>query len=125
MSAAKWAAGIVVLHRVPEDWCCLLLRAYRNWDFPKRQLERGETPLEAAVREVREETSLTAPQFPWGTDFRETAPHAGGKVARYYAAVAPHGEVKLPVSAELGRPEHHEFRWVDFEEAARLLPPRL
>lgn len=46
-------------------------------------------------------------------------------MACYYAAVAPHCEVKLPVSAELGRPEHHEFRWVDFEEAARLPPPRL
>jgi hypothetical protein len=31
----------------------------------------------------------------------------------------------LPVSTALGRPEHHEFRWVSFEEAEELLPPRL
>jgi bis(5'-nucleosidyl)-tetraphosphatase len=33
--------------------------------------------------------------------------------------------VVLPVSPELGRPEHHEFRWVSYEEAHRLLSPRV
>jgi hypothetical protein len=31
----------------------------------------------------------------------------------------------LPVSPELGRPEHHEYRWVTYEEARSLLPLRL
>jgi bis(5'-nucleosidyl)-tetraphosphatase len=35
------------------------------------------------------------------------------------------GEVSLPVNPELGRPEHHEFRWVPHAEARRLLPERL
>jgi hypothetical protein len=29
------------------------------------------------------------------------------------------------VNPELGRPEHHEFRWVSLEEAERLIPERL
>jgi len=29
------------------------------------------------------------------------------------------------VSPELGRPEHHEWRWVSDDEAEDLLPPRL
>ena len=29
------------------------------------------------------------------------------------------------MSPELGRPEHHEYRWVSFDEAEDLLPPRL
>ena len=33
--------------------------------------------------------------------------------------------MKLPVSPELGRPEHQEFRWVSFDDAEDLLPPRL
>jgi bis(5'-nucleosidyl)-tetraphosphatase len=33
--------------------------------------------------------------------------------------------VQLPVSPELGRPEHDEFRWVSFEEAKRLAVPRV
>ena len=37
----------------------LLIRdSYDNWGFPKGHLERGEPPLEAARREVAEETSL-------------------------------------------------------------------
>ncbi len=74
---------------------------------------------------MREETSLDDLEPRWGEDFRETEPYAGGKVARYYVAESPGGIVALPVSAELGRPEHHEYRWVDREEARRLLPPRL
>ena len=31
----------------------------------------------------------------------------------------------LPVSPELGRPEHHEYRWASLDEAEELLPPRL
>jgi 8-oxo-dGTP pyrophosphatase MutT (NUDIX family) len=29
------------------------------------------------------------------------------------------------VSPELGRPEHHEFRWVSLDEARALAPQRL
>jgi len=122
---AKRAAGMVLLRRGPEGWRCLLLRAYRNWDFPKGLVEEGETPWAAALREVAEETGLTVLNFPYGEDFRDTEPYSGGKVARYFLAEAPEGEVHLPVSAELGRPEHHEFRWADWEETRALLPPRL
>ena len=40
----------------------LLLDHGRHWSFPKGHLEKGETDLEAAVRELREETGITAPQ---------------------------------------------------------------
>ncbi|HEX7235631.1 MAG TPA: NUDIX domain-containing protein [Gammaproteobacteria bacterium] len=125
MKRAKFAAGAVVLRRVDGHWRCLMLRAYRNWDFPKGLVEPGEEPLEAALREVREETGLSELALPWGQVWCETAPYAGGKVARYYVAESTHGTVVLPVSPELGRPEHHEFRWLELDAAARLLPPRL
>ncbi|HEV8629887.1 MAG TPA: NUDIX domain-containing protein [Thermoanaerobaculia bacterium] len=103
----------------------LLLRVYNYWDFPKGEIAPGEESLAAALREVEEETTLTGLRFPWGEVYRETPPYSGGKVARYYVAESPAGDVRLPVSPELGRPEHHEFRWLLYEQARALLGQRL
>jgi 8-oxo-dGTP pyrophosphatase MutT (NUDIX family) len=119
------SAGVVVMRRFPAGWRCLVLRAYRNWDFPKGLVEDDEAPQEAARREVWEETSISDLRFNWGDEYKETLPYAGGKVARYYIAESPADTVELPISAELGRPEHDEFRWVSFDEAEDVLPPRL
>jgi bis(5'-nucleosidyl)-tetraphosphatase len=88
-------------------------------------VEPDEDPLDAAKREAAEEAGLYDLEFPFGDNYRETVPYAGGKVARYYLAETHEEYVQLPVSGELGRPEHHEWRWVSFDEAEDLLPPRL
>lgn len=119
------SAGVVVVRRFDAGWRLLVLRAYRNWDFPKGMVEDEEDEREAAEREVLEETSLADLRFNWGDACKETLPYAGGKVARYYIAESLGDAVKLPVSAELGRPEHDEFRWVSFDAAEDVLPPRL
>ena len=125
MTRSRFSAGVVVLRPVDESWRYLLLRVFRTWDFPKGGLEPGESALQAAIREVCEETTLTDLEFRWGEIYRETPPYSGGKVARYYVAACASGKAALPVSPELGRPEHHEFRWVRYAEAHRLLPERL
>lgn len=117
--------GVVILRYSHQQWLFLILRCFRNWDFPKGMNEPGETPMQTALREVREETTITRLTFPWGDIFCETQPYAQGKVARYYLATTQHDEISLPVNPELGQPEHHEFRWVNYEEARRLLPHRL
>ncbi len=121
----KRAAGAVVFRRTERGLRLLVLRAYKNWDFPKGMIEPGETELDAARRECTEETGITALEFPFGDAHQDTAPYAGGKIARYFLAQTGQSDIQLPVSAELGRPEHHEWRWVSFEEAEALLPPRL
>jgi len=120
------SAGVVIVRRVRGEWRYLLLRAYQYWDFPKGLVEQGERPLQAALREVEEETTLTGLDFHWGYDYFETGPYGKQrKVARYYIAESPSGEVDLPVSPDLGRPEHDEFRWVSLEEAYRITSPRV
>ena len=119
------SAGVVPFRRTPGGWRLLVLRAYKNWDFPKGRIEAGEEPFDTAKRETEEETGLTDLAFPFGESYRETVPYAGGKVARYYLGVTHHETVVLPISHELGRPEHHEWRWVSAHEAEDLLPPRL
>lgn len=120
-----FSAGVVVARRDAGGWRLLLLRAYRDWDFPKGTVEAGEAPLAAAIRETAEEAAISDLVFRWGEGYCETAPYGRGKVARYYLAETEQSSITLPVSPELGRPEHHEGRWVDFDEAGRLLPPRL
>jgi len=122
---ASRAAGAVVFRRGERGIRILLLRAYKNWDFPKGMVEPGEEDLAAARREVAEETGIANLDFPFGDEFKETLPYAANKVARYYLAETDAEEIELPVSPELGRPEHHEYRWVSFDEAEDLLPPRL
>lgn len=53
------SAGGVVFRDADGVTLFLLIRdPYRNWGLPKGHVENGESPAEAAVREVREETGL-------------------------------------------------------------------
>lgn len=114
-----------MVRRSPAGWLYLMLRAYRNWDFPKGVVEPGEDPLAAARREVREEASVEDLELNWGEVYRETAPYGNRKIARYYLAETRTVTITLPVSPELGRPEHDEWRWVDRDAAFSLASARL
>jgi 8-oxo-dGTP pyrophosphatase MutT (NUDIX family) len=119
------SAGAVVVRRTGDEWLVLLLRVYGYWDCPKGVVEAGEDPLAAARREVREETGITDLRFRWGEEFAETPPYSKNKVARYYLAETSTADVELAVNPELGKPEHHEYRWLTFEAALELVVPRL
>jgi bis(5'-nucleosidyl)-tetraphosphatase len=124
-SKPRLSAGVAVVRETADGARFLLLRAYRNWDFPKGLVEPGEEPLAAAVREAREEAGLVDLDFAWGRDYVETPPYASNKVARYYVARTRTANIALPVNPALGRAEHHEHRWVDLTEALALTVPRL
>ena len=121
----RLSAGVVVVTLAQRKLKYLLLRAYRNWDFPKGLVEAGEEPIDAALREVREETTLDDLSFDWGLEFMETGPYNKGKISRYYIARSMRTDVLLPINPDLGRPEHHEARWVDFSTALSMVSPRL
>jgi hypothetical protein len=70
----RLSSGVVVVSLVERKLKFLLLRAYRNWDFPKGIVEPGEAPIDAALREVREETMLDDISFDWGLVYMETGP---------------------------------------------------
>jgi 8-oxo-dGTP pyrophosphatase MutT (NUDIX family) len=52
------SAGGVVCRRDAAARVLLIRDPYANWGLPKGHIEGGETPAQAAVREVREETGL-------------------------------------------------------------------
>lgn len=129
----KQSAGIILLDVRQDPPNILCLRAYANWDFPKGQLDPGETHQEAALRELEEETGYTP------NDIRmigsllntpEVVVHGSGKrrkASTYFYAVLENFDKKpyLPVNPALGKPEHDEWRWVPVTDLPDLLPKRL
>ena len=125
MNEERLSCGVVVARQADTGWLTLMLRAYHHWDFPKGIREDNEEPLEAAKREVREETSVDDLSFDWGDRYFETGPYSRGKVARYFIASTDQVDVEMGISPETGEPEHHEWRWVTFDEAYDLGSPRV
>jgi len=120
------SAGIVVVRNEEGGWKYLFLRAFRNWDFPKGEAQAGESPFQTAVRETREETGITELRFQWGERFKQTEPYRRGtKIARYYLAQTSADQVVFTVNPQIGRPEHHEYRWLSGAEIEALAPERL
>jgi 8-oxo-dGTP pyrophosphatase MutT (NUDIX family) len=121
----RLSCGAVIVRKTDDGWLTLMLRAYRNWDFPKGLCEEDESPMDAAIREVGEETGITDLDFAWGDRSIDTGPYDRGKTARYYLAKTDQQTIEMGIAEELGRPEHHEYRWMDFDEAYDLAAPRV
>jgi len=121
----RLSAGVVVVRETEDGYRFLLLRAFRNWDFPKGIVEAGEEPRAAALREVEEETGIVDIDFAWGCDYCETGPYTRDKIARYYLGRTTTADVVMGVNPETGRPEHSEYRWVSVGDAWQLASPRV
>jgi len=121
----RLSCGAVVVRKTDDGWLTLLLRAYHYWDFPKGIREEGEQSMQTTLREVREETGIEDLAFDWGERYFETGPYSRGKVARYYIARTERADVVMGISPETGEAEHHEWRWVNFDEAYDLGSPRV
>lgn len=125
MTKETLSCGIVLARKAGAGYVTLMLRAYQHWDFPKGLLEPDETPIDAARRELTEETGITSVVFDWGERYFETGPYSRGKTARYYLARTDEETVVIGPSPDTGKPEHHEWRWVDFDSAYDLSSPRV
>ena len=80
------------------------------WTFAEGGAEAGETPEQAALREVREETG-------WTARIRCEIPgeHRGSTTRNRYFLMAPVAEVGSPDT------ETEATRWVEYDAARRLL----
>ena len=91
------SAGGVVFRREPDGIRFLLIRdPYENWGLPKGHVEGEETPVEAALREVAEETGLPGlraaeelPTIDWYFRDRGRLVH---KFCHFYLVESPVGD---------------------------------
>ena len=117
--------GVVPLRKQGEKWNVFLIHQYGSrgdlfWTFPKGHQEEGETPAEAALRELYEETGLSVShlyeeklyEHSYTYTYEDTQIH---KTASYFAGEITAGQWKVQEE------EVKEAGWFSFDEARRLL----
>ena len=68
MSAVQ-SCGFLIVRQEPERSFLLMKHATR-WDLPKGHRDKGETKIQCALRELWEETGITAKQIVVDPDFK-------------------------------------------------------
>jgi dATP pyrophosphohydrolase len=120
-------SALVLIHTV--DLQVLIMeRADKTgfWQSVTGSLELGETPQQAAIREVLEETGLDATQYDlqdWqATNTYEIYPHWRYRYAPGITTNIEHlFALELPkkIAITLAPDEHVQYEWVDWREAAK------
>lgn len=110
--------GAAVMVAVDERSRLLLGRQYRIpakariWEFPAGRLDRGETPLKAARRELKEETGYTAKRWKKLCEFYPSPGTLGEKMTIFVASGLTAGQAQ-PMEDE--RIETRFFPWREVE----------
>lgn len=116
------SAGAVVFYKDPETstiFYVLLHYGAGHWDLPKGKIENNETPEQAAIREVKEETGLDI-QLIKGFEqsytyfFKEQSQILVQKKVIFFISEVKTQNVKLSY-------EHTEYAWLPYKDAIKQL----
>jgi 8-oxo-dGTP pyrophosphatase MutT (NUDIX family) len=122
------SAGAVIFRRQGRRVLYLLLQHTRgHWAFPKGHIEKGERSIDAARREIKEETSISRIRFFPG--YKETIrfrfqwpPKSRDAESRLKFVVFYLGQVFTP-DVKLSE-EHRDYQWVQYDKAMKILKHR-
>lgn len=124
------SAGVIVFRRDPDGCRFLLLLSKLTkrplWEFPKGGVDEGETLLQAALRELHEETGIAESQvtivdgFEHKEDYRFTSGKDEDRVFVRKAVTYFLGEVAVS-EVRLSAHEASEFAWLSLTEARTKL----
>ena len=112
------SAGAIIFRENGEIRYLFLVYEKGYLDFPRGNVERGETELEAAKREVFEETGLKVDFIPGFRAETSWFYRKDGKLVKktvvYFLAKTDKKEIKVSW-------EHKGYEWLTFEEAMEKL----
>jgi 8-oxo-dGTP pyrophosphatase MutT (NUDIX family) len=123
MPRQERSAGFILFRSdpsVPGGRVYLLLDYGRHWDYVKGHVEKGESDLEAAIRELHEETGIAAPRVVDGFAHE----------IEYYFRSSKHGLIQKRVVFFVGETdatevtlsdEHVGSVFLDYESAMKRL----
>jgi len=122
------SAGAVLFRREGKKILYLLLQHPRgHWAFCKGHIEHGEASIEAARREIKEETNISRVRFFPG--YKETIhfrfqwpPKSKDAESRLKFVVFYLGQV-FTREVKLSE-EHKDYQWVTYEKAEKILKHR-
>ena len=126
----RLSCGIVIVNDDHELLLCHVT-GHDHWDLPKGGIDPGESPIEAALRETREETGLLLD----AADLLELGRYDYGarKALHLFAARVTRFEVdRLSCESHFSQrwsglrlPEMDDYGWFAFPRAAALCAPKM
>jgi 8-oxo-dGTP pyrophosphatase MutT (NUDIX family) len=117
----KVSAGFII--ECYGRWLVAHVTNGKNWDFPKGGVDPGETNLEAAVREVMEETSFDLkPYLHHGVVDYGQHPYINGKQLHLFGIQVPEIDVNLLECTEFV--ERGTYRFPECDAFMLISPAR-
>jgi 8-oxo-dGTP pyrophosphatase MutT (NUDIX family) len=112
------SAGFILFRKEENNFYFLLLH-YKagHWDFPRGHVEENETELDAALRELKEETNIFDIKVIEG--FRESYRYlfSNNKKEKEVVLMLAQTKQKEVILSF----EHMGYRWVNYENALKLI----
>lgn len=119
------SCGVIPLFKKEDGSICVCIvrHAAGHWSFPKGHAEGDETPEQAALRELREETGITEITLEEGRTLTEryTFERGGEEVDKYTTYFIGYVGSTSPGAVRTHTEEIPEMRWVSVAEADSLL----
>ena len=115
------SAGIVLYRSDDNSSNLILLLHYGNghWDFPKGNIEVNETQVQAAVRELEEETGIN--RFRLVPGFKETLVYNYKKKSAQVAKTVTFYLGITTISKVVLSSEHIGYVWLTYQESVKIL----
>ena len=120
MHQDDYSYGILPLRQIKGEWQILLIKHLKgHWAFPKGHADPDEKPIEAAMRELKEETGLIISRFLERAPFQESYVFRSGQLSIHKTVIYFAAEVEGDIM--LQEEEIEDYKWLSVRSAHKYL----